>query len=67
MNRQMRAAAGRTGGTFWALPMGSDADRVVLPGQPAPAGVQRVLYRAQDVEVVLIQHGAADYWLIRAP
>jgi len=62
-----RAAAGRIDGLFWTLPVGSDADRVVLPGQPVPAGAQRVLFRSGEVEVVLIDTGTAKHWLIRPP
>ena len=64
---KVRAAAGRIGGTFWVMPIGSDVDRVSVPGSAMLSGRLRVLYRASDVEVVLIESSGASRWLIRAP
>jgi hypothetical protein len=61
----VRAAAGRIGGTFWVMPIGADADRVAVPGDAKPAGNPRVLYRGGDVEVVLYEDGVRQRWLIR--
>ncbi len=63
----VRAAAGRIGETFWAMPIGSDADRVAVQGDAAPAGTPQVLFRSSDVEVVLYRDGTRQRWLIRAP
>ncbi len=62
----VRAAVGRIGGTVWVLPIGRDADRVLLPGDALPAGNTRVLLRSREVEVVLIENGATQYWWVRA-
>ena len=61
----VRAAAGRIGGTAWVMPIGSDADRVALPGDGVPAGVPNLLYRGADVEVLRYQDGTTTRWLIR--
>lgn len=63
----VRAAAGRIGGTFWVLPIGSDADRVRVPGQLLPNIQGRTLYRSNDVEVVLYRTSNGDRWMIRTP
>ena len=65
LSGNVRAAAGRIGGTFWVMPIGADADRVAVPGDAVPAGSPRVLYRGADVEVVLYQDGARQRWLVR--
>lgn len=61
----VRAAAGRIGGTAWVMPIGTDADRVAVPGDVLPAGIPSVLYRGPDVEVVRYQDGSVTRWLIR--
>ena len=63
----VRAAVGRIGDTFWAMPIGSDADRVAVQGETAPAGTPQVLFRSNEVEVVLYRDGAQQRWLIRSP
>ncbi|MBX3712660.1 MAG: hypothetical protein KF800_11915 [Lysobacter sp.] len=63
----VRAAVGRIGGTFFALPIGSDAPRTAVQGDATPAGVPKVLFRAEDVEVVLYQDGAIQRWQVRSP
>ena len=62
----VRAAIGRIGETAWVLPIGRDADRVLLPGDVVPAGNARVLLRSEGVEVVLIDNGTTQYWWVRA-
>lgn len=61
----VRAAAGRIGATAWVLPIGTDADRVAVPGDAVPAGVPSVLYRGPNLEVVRYQDGSVTRWLIR--
>ena len=61
----VRAAVGRIGDTQWVLPIGRDADRVLLPGDAIPPGNARVLLRSREVEVVLIQSGTTQYWWVR--
>lgn len=61
----VRAAAGRIGGTAWVMPIGTDADRVAVPGDTTPAGVPILLYRGADVEVVRYQDGSQTRWLVR--
>ena len=63
----VRAAVGSIGNTFWVLPIGSDADRVRIPGQPLPNMQGRTLYRSNQVEVVLYRSGDGDRWAIRTP
>lgn len=60
----VRAAVGRIGGTVFVLPAGRDVDRVLVPGDALPAGNRRVLYRSEEVEVVLIDSGTVQYWLV---
>lgn len=64
-NGTVRAAAGRIGGTAWVMPIGTDADRVAVPGDAAPTGIPRVLYRGAEVEVVLYQESGQSRWLVR--
>jgi hypothetical protein len=61
----VRAAAGRIGGTSWVLPIGRDADRVKINGQPVPNIHGRTLYHSNDVEVVLYRSINGDHWMIR--
>ena len=61
----VRAAAGRIGGTAWVMPIGTDADRVAVPGDTTPAGVPSLLYRGPGVEVVRYQDGNVTRWLVR--
>ncbi len=62
----VRAAVGRIGGTFWVLPIGDDADRVSVPGDSAPSGKIKTIYRSSEVEVLLYQDGTGDRWLVRS-
>lgn len=61
----VRAAVGRIEDTLWVLPIGEDAERVLLHGDGTPAGLPKILYRSQDVEVVLYQDGSQNRWLIQ--
>lgn len=63
----VRAAVGRIGDTFWTMPIGSDADRVAVQGDAIPAGAPEVLFRSNEVEVVLYRDGIQQRWLIRSP
>lgn len=62
----VRGAAGMISGTSWVMPIGSDADRIFLADDLLPAGRARVLYRARDVEVVLIEGQSRPRWIVRA-
>jgi hypothetical protein len=62
----VRAAIGRIGTTMWVLPIGSDAERVALPGDPNPSGQSKSLYRSNEIEVVLVRDGGQDRWVIRS-
>lgn len=63
----VRAAVGRIDNTFWVMPIGSDADRVVMPGDPMPAGQGVVLARTADMMVIRYCSGGQTQWVIRAP
>ena len=62
----VRAAVGRIGDVQLVLPIGRDADHVLLPGDALPPGNARVLLRSKEVEVILIESGAMQYWWVRA-
>ncbi len=64
---KVRAAVGRVDGVFWVMPIGSDTDRVSVDALPAPSGLRKVLYRTNEVEVVLHRTTAGDYWEVRQP
>jgi hypothetical protein len=64
-NGAVRAAVGRIEDTFWVLPLGSDAERVLVTNDRVPKGLQKVLYRSEEVEVVLYQDGSQQRWVIR--
>lgn len=66
-NGTVRAAAGQIGNTFWVMPIGTDADRVAVPGDTLPTGQARILTQSGGVEVVLYQDGDRQRWLIRSP
>lgn len=63
----VRAAVGRIDDTFWILPIGSDADHVVVDGTSAPAGTPTTVYLGPDVEVVVYDDGIRQRWWIRRP
>jgi hypothetical protein len=62
----VRAAVGRIDGTFWVLPIGADADRVSIPGDKAPIGEAKALYRSNEVEVLFYRDASGDRWIVRA-
>jgi hypothetical protein len=47
------------------MPIGADADRVSVPGDTVPSGMFRVLYRSNEVEVLIYDEGVRQSWLIR--
>lgn len=63
---KVRAAVGRIDSTLWTMPIGSDADRVILQDEGVPVGVPKVLFRSEDVEVVLYQDGGIQRWQVRS-
>lgn len=63
----VRAAVGRIEDTYWVLPVGKDAERVSIPGDASPVGMSKILYRSEDVEVLLLQVGEETRWVIRSP
>lgn len=64
---RVRAAVGRIDGTFWVLPIGSDVDRVSISEEVSPTANSRLIYRSNDVEVVMFRSGNQDRWIIRQP
>ncbi len=63
----VRAAVGRIEDTFWVLPIGSDVDRVSTSEEVSPTAGSQLIYRSNDVEVVLYRIGSQDRWIIRQP
>lgn len=63
----VRAAVGRIESTFWVLPIGSDADRVSTSATISPTADNRLIYRSNDLEIVLYRSNNRDYWIIRQP
>ncbi len=64
---KVRAAVGRIDDLFWVMPIGGDADRVSLDAFPALLGERKVLYRTNEVEVILHRTATGDYWEVRQP
>lgn len=64
---RVRAAVGRIDGTLWVLPIGSDADRVSVTEAALPSGYSKLIYRSNDLEVVLVRSGNQDRWIVRQP
>ena len=60
----VRAAVGNIGNTAWVLPLGNDADRVLLPGDTIPAGTRRSIYKSFKIEVIEIDAVNGLYWLV---
>ena len=63
----VRAAVGRVDDVFWVMPVGGDADRVSVDALPALSGQRKVLYRTNEVEVILHSTATGDYWEVRHP
>ncbi len=64
---KVRAAVGRIDNVFWVMPIGGDADRVSVDALPALSGQRKVLYRTNEVEVILNSTATGDYWEVRQP
>ncbi len=64
---RVRAAVGRIEDTLWVLPIGSDADRVSITEAALPSGYSKLVYRSNDLEVVLVNSGNQDRWIVRQP
>lgn len=60
-----RAAIGQIGPTAWVLPIGQDADRVVIDEGAQPPSTGRVVYRDEDIEVVHYRLSDQDRWIVR--
>jgi hypothetical protein len=61
----VRTAVGTIGGTFWTLPIGTDADRVLLTGATAPSCTRKTLYVGNDVRIDLCQTSSSgNYWIV---
>ncbi len=63
----VRVAVGHIGGTFWVLPIGTDADRVAVAGDAVPAGIPTILYSSAELQVTLYRNGNEERWLVRTP
>ncbi len=63
----VRAAVGRIDNTFWVMPLGVDADRVLLPNEELPIGQGTVLVQTSDLLVVQSIVSGQTRWLIQAP
>lgn len=61
----VRVAVGHIDGTFWVLPIGTDADRVAVADAAVPAGIPTTLYRSEDLHVILYTNGSEERWLVR--
>ena len=64
---RVRAAVGRIEDTLWVLPIGSDADRVAITGAALPSGYSKLIYRSNDLEIVLVRSDNQDRWIVRQP
>ncbi len=63
----VRAAVGHIPGTFWVLPIGSNADRVAVPGTSVPdsfGAPTSLIYRNSEVEIWRYQSDKGDAWVI---
>ena len=64
---RVRAAVGRIEDTLWVLPIGSDADRVSITRTALPSGYSQLIYRSNDLELVLVPSANQDRWIVRQP
>lgn len=60
-----RVAIGQIDATAWVLPIGRDADRVSIQTSAQPPVVGHVVYRDNEVEVVLYRQSNQDRWIVR--
>jgi hypothetical protein len=64
---QVRAAVGRIEDTLWVLPIGSDANHVSTSAAQPTGTSSRLIYRSNDLEIVLYRIDNQDRWIIRQP
>lgn len=64
---KVRAAVGRIDDVFWVMPIGGDVDRVTVDALQVAGGQRKVLYRTNEVEVILYRTAAGDHWEVRDP
>ncbi len=62
----VRAAVGRIDDTFWVMPLGTDVNRVSLPGEAWPIGQGTVIAQTADFQVVLHVNAGLAYWRVTA-
>lgn len=66
----VRAAVGRIEDLLWVLPVGSDADRVSTPGNPAPekaTSIGQVIFRSSDLVLRRYESANGDAWSFTLP
>ena len=61
----VRVAIGQIDRTAWVLPIGRDADRVLIQIDAQPLLTGRTVYRDDKVEVVHYSQSNQDRWIIR--
>lgn len=59
----IRFAIGYIGETIWVVPIGTDADRVRLPGEWMPSGNGEVVY-AGDLAITRYATAGGDVWAV---
>lgn len=60
-----RVAIGQIGATAWVLPIGRDADRVSIQTSTQLPATSRVVYRDNEIEVVVYRQSDQDRWVVR--
>ena len=60
-----RVAIGQIGATVWVLPIGHDADRVLIRNDAQAPVTGRIVYRDDTVEIVYYRQSNQDRWAIR--
>ncbi|MBL8264217.1 MAG: hypothetical protein JNM58_17535 [Xanthomonadaceae bacterium] len=60
-----RVAIGQIGATAWVLPIGRDADRVSIQTDTQLPAASHVVYRDNEVEVVVYRQSDQDRWIVR--
>jgi hypothetical protein len=61
----VHAAVGRIDDTFWVMPLGTDVERVSVPGDAWPIGQGTVLVSNGDIEVVVYVNAGVASWRVR--
>lgn len=64
---KVRAAVGRIDNLIWVLPVGTDVERVFVPGDLPPVGRGSLLYHSSEIEVVRYPDVNGDRWVFRIP